>query len=135
LKGVYVLIINVKKDTPVTVGALGEIIFTRGLYAYVGSAQSNLELRIKRHLKKKKVLFWHIDYMLDNAAAEILYVFVKEADRTEECNIARMMNGEGEAIAGFGSSDCNCISHLVRIRDFKFLQNSMLIFYDRDIIH
>lgn len=129
------LIINVKKDTTVTVGALGDIIFTRGLYAYVGSAQSNLGSRIKRHLKKKKPLFWHIDYLLDNGAAEILKVFVKEADRTEECTIARMLNGKGEAIACFGSSDCTCISHLVRIRDFKLLQNSMFMFYDRDNIH
>lgn len=133
MKGVYVLIINVKKDTLVTVGALGEISFTRGLYAYVGSAQSNLEPRIKRHLKKKKPLFWHIDYLLDSGAAEILKVFAKEADRTEECTIARML--KGEAIEGFGSSDCNCISHLVHIRDFKFLQNSMFMFYARDAVH
>ena len=135
MKGVYVLIINVKKDTLVTVGALGEISFTRGLYAYVGSAQSNLEPRIKRHLKKKKPLFWHIDYLLDSGAAEILQVFAKEADRTEECTIARMLKGEGEAIKGFGSSDCNCISHLVHIRDFKLLQNSMFMFYARDSVH
>ena len=128
MKGVYVLIINVQKDKLVTVGALGEISFTRGLYAYVGSAQSNLEPRIKRHFTKKKPLFWHIDYLIGNSATEILKVFAKEADRTEECTIARMLKGEGEAIEGFGSSDCNCISHLVRIRDFKFLQNSMFMF-------
>jgi len=135
LKGVYVLIINVKKDTLVTVGALGEISFKRGLYAYVGSAQSNLEQRIKRHLTKKKPLFWHIDYLLDNSATEILKVFAKEADRLEECIIARMLKGEGEAIEGFGSSDCNCTSHLVRIRDFKLLGNSMFMFYARDAFH
>ena len=135
MKGVYVLIINVKKDTLVTVGALGEISFKRGLYAYVGSAQSNLEQRIKRHLTKKKPLFWHIDYLLDNNATEILKVFAKEADRLEECIIARMLKGEGEAIEGFGSSDCNCTSHLVRIRDFKLLGNSMFMFYARDAFH
>jgi len=135
LKGVYVLIINVKKDILVTVGTIGEISFTRGLYAYVGSAQSNLESRIKRHLTKKKPLFWHIDYLLDNSATEILKVYAKEADRPGECTIARMLKGEGEAIEGFGSSDCNCISHLVRIRDFKFLQNSMFMFYARDAVH
>jgi len=130
-----VLIINVQKDKLVTVGALGEISFTRGLYAYVGSAQSNLEPRIKRHLMKKKPLFWHIDYLLDNSATEILKVFAKEADRLEECIIARMLKGEGEAIEGFGSSDCNCTSHLVRIRDFKLLGNSMFMFYARDAFH
>ena len=129
------LIINVKKDTLVTVGALGEISFKRGLYAYVGSAQSNPEPRIKHHLKKKKPLFWHIDYLLASGAAEILKVFTKEADRTEECAIAMMLKGEGEAIEGFGSSDCNCTSHLVHIRDFKFLQNYMFTFYARDSVH
>ncbi|MCJ7761950.1 hypothetical protein MUP38_00660, partial [Candidatus Bathyarchaeota archaeon] len=48
LKGVYVLIIRVDKDTGVNVGDLGKLTFEKGLYAYVGSAQNNLEQRIKR---------------------------------------------------------------------------------------
>ena len=58
---VYVLIIQVADQCAITIGALGELIFKKGFYAYVGSAQSNFNQRIKRHLRKEKKLFWHID--------------------------------------------------------------------------
>ena len=52
LKGVYVLIIQLNGDTALSVGALGTLAFKKGLYAYVGSAQTNMEQRIRRHLRK-----------------------------------------------------------------------------------
>lgn len=125
------LIIQVSNEVMLSVGALGKIEFKPGLYAYVGSAQSNLEQRTKRHLRKKKRLFWHIDYLLNSGTAEILKVFAKEADRTEECAVARMLNAKGEPIEGFGCSDCSCVGHLVRIRDFRFLQDYMSVFYEK----
>ncbi|MGA2385728.1 MAG: DUF123 domain-containing protein [Candidatus Bathyarchaeia archaeon] len=53
MKGVYVLIIRINKAVLIKIGALGEIAFAEGLYAYVGSAQSNLELRVARHRRKR----------------------------------------------------------------------------------
>jgi Uri superfamily endonuclease len=53
MKGIYVLIISVDKDTIVDAGVLGQLNFKKGLYAYVGSAQANLEKRIERHLRKE----------------------------------------------------------------------------------
>jgi Uri superfamily endonuclease len=122
LKGVYVLIIQVSKDTDVNVGAIGRLTFKKGLYAYVGSAQNNLEQRVKRHLRKKKRRFWHIDYFLDNDATKVIEVFHKQADKTEECTIAGVIGERGAPIDGFGSSDCSCKSHLFRIGDYWFLQ-------------
>ena len=81
LKGIYVLIIQVNKDINIKVGALGETAFPKGLYAYVGSAQTNLEQRVKRHLKTEKRKFWHIDYLLDNPTAKITKVFYKQGKR------------------------------------------------------
>ena len=72
LKGIYVVLISVRENILVKVGALGEILFEKGLYAYVGSAQNNLEKRVKRHFRKNKPKFWHIDYLLENKEAEII---------------------------------------------------------------
>lgn len=127
LKGVYVLIIEVNRDTPLNVGALGKWTFKKGLYAYVGSAQNDLEQRVKRHLRKEKRKFWHVDYLLDDDATKVVKVFHKQADKTEECAIAKVISERGEPIHDFGSSDCNCKSHLYRIKDYEFLQESMRV--------
>ena len=121
------LIIQVDKKVDVNVGALGKLTFEKGFYAYVGSAQTNLEQRIKRHLAKEKRLFWHIDYLLNDSAARIVKVLYKQADRTEECEIAKVIGERGESVDGFGCSDCSCKSHLFRIGDYRFLQESMRV--------
>lgn len=125
LKGIYVLIIQVSNDAAVKVGALGKLTFKMGFYAYVGSAQSNLEKRIKRHLGREKRKFWHVDYLLDDDAAKVIEVFHKEADKTEECAVAKAIGERGEAVNGFGASDCSCKSHLFRVRDYRFLREFM----------
>jgi len=125
LKGVYALIIQLDKDACVNVGALGKLTFKKGLYAYVGSAQVNLEHRIKRHLRKEKRLFWHIDYLLNNSAARIVKVLYKQADKTEECTLAEVIGERGKPIDGFGCSDCRCKSHLFHISDYRFVKEIM----------
>jgi Uri superfamily endonuclease len=122
-----VLIIKVDKKVDVNVGALGKLTFEKGLYAYVGSAQANLEQRIKRHLAKEKRLFWHIDYLLNDSAARIVKVLYKQAGKTKECNLAKTISERGKPVDGFGCSDCSCKSHLFRIGDHHFLQESMRV--------
>jgi Uri superfamily endonuclease len=125
LKGIYVLIIRVSKDVNVNVGALGRKTFAKGLYAYVGSAQTTLEQRVTRHLRREKRLFWHIDYLLANEAAKITQVLFKQADKTWECKTAKRIGEKCTPIAGFGCSDCRCKSHLFQIGDYTFLMDSM----------
>jgi Uri superfamily endonuclease len=125
LKGVYVLVIQLSQTAEVHVGALGTLHFAKGLYAYVGSAQNNLEKRIERHTRKEKRRFWHVDYLLENPASKIVAVFFKEAPKTTECAIAEAIDQRGEAVVGFGCSDCRCLSHLHRIKDADFLLGSM----------
>jgi Uri superfamily endonuclease len=127
LKGVYVLIIQLDEDTGVNVGAIGRLTFKKGLYAYVGSAQNNLEQRVKRHLRKEKRKFWHVDYLLGNVATKVVEVLYEQADKTEECAIARVIGERGESMDGFGSSDCSCKSHLFRVGDYGFLQEFMQV--------
>jgi len=127
LRGIYVLIIQVDEDIDVNVGALGKLTFKKGLYAYVGSAQNNIEQRVKRHLRKKKHKYWHIDYLLDNDATKVAKVFNKEADKTEEYTTAKIIGEKGEPIDNFGSSDCHCKSHLFRVKELWFLQEFMRV--------
>jgi Uri superfamily endonuclease len=118
LKGVYVLTISVNKDAVIKVGSLGKIVFQKGLYVYVGSAQSNLEERIKRHLRKTKKRFWHIDYLLCKRFVKVETVLYKAVGKSEECEIARSLSRDGGIpIKNFGCSDCDCVSHLFMLKD------------------
>jgi Uri superfamily endonuclease len=126
MKGVYCIIIEVKKDSIVKIGALGRIKFRKGLYCYVGSALNSLEKRIKRHLSKSKKLHWHIDYLLKNKNTEVKKVFYKESGKKEECRVASFVskNSIGQ-IKNFGCSDCKCKSHLFVIKNFNFLNEKL----------
>jgi len=125
VKGIYVLIIKITQPISTKIGALGITSFPVGLYAYVGSAQNNLETRVKRHLRKEKRLFWHIDYLLDAAAAEVLEVYCLEGGKNCECQIAQRLAKQCEPVPRFGCSDCHCNSHLYRSGSFDFLKGHM----------
>ena len=125
MKGVYILVISVSKDVTVKVAALGDVNFEKGSYAYVGSAQQGLEKRVKRHLRKAKRKFWHVDYLLNDDAVRVLKVFYKEATKSDECRLATKLGERGIPIADFGCSDCKCISHLFKVDDYSFLKSSM----------
>jgi Uri superfamily endonuclease len=126
MKGIYVLIIHIKENIEVSVGALGKIKFEKGFYAYVGSAQNSVEKRIKRHLRRSKRKFWHIDYLLDNSSVKIVKIFHKKAGKTEECKIAKKIRRKSVvAVKGFGSSDCKCESHLLKLDNYQVIENLM----------
>jgi len=115
MKGVYVLLINVSKNLQLKISSLGKINFVKGKYAYIGSAQNNIEKRIERHMSKNKKKFWHIDYLLDNKPTKIIDAFYKNSKKSEECKIANKLGKTEIPILKFGCSDCNCKSHLFRI--------------------
>jgi Uri superfamily endonuclease len=125
LKGIYVLIVEINKTISINIGALGLLTFPSGLYAYVGSAQSNLERRVRRHQRSEKRLFWHIDYLLNNEAAKVIGILHTKGDKLKECKIAHLLDKNAEPIAGFGCSDCHCESHLFHAENFGFLGKYM----------
>lgn len=59
ISGIYVLFISARRSILLKVGALGKIKLSKGTYAYVGSAQNGIKMRIARHLFKieKPALF------------------------------------------------------------------------------
>ena len=122
MKGVYILLIKINRVIQIKIGSLGTINFDKGIYTYVGSAQNNLEKRVERHLRKKKRMHWHIDYLLDNGNVKILKVFYKKADKNQECKIAQELNKNEISIKAFGCSDCKCKSHLFKIKNLSTIQ-------------
>lgn len=119
MKGVYILLLIVKRDFKISVGSLGVIKLQKGSYAYVGSAQNNIRKRIERHLKKDKKKFWHIDYIIDNKFVIVKSVFYKEANKEQECKLAKRLIKIAKPIKKLGCSDCKCISHFFAIKNIK----------------
>jgi Uri superfamily endonuclease len=119
--GAYQLQIRVKKDLDLQVGSLGNIFLPKGRYTYTGSAMKNLKARINRHLRKDKIIRWHIDYLTTNNNIKIEQVLRYPSTTKQECQInlsTAKENGALFIIKGFGSSDCKqCESHLAFIPD------------------
>jgi Uri superfamily endonuclease len=113
-KGVYQLHLRLDKPKRIRVGKLGVFTFPAGRYIYTGSAMNGLIGRLRRHLKKRKKLHWHIDYLLRHAKIET--IFVLETGERVECQLNSLTLSLPNAkvvVKGFGCSDCRCPSHLV----------------------
>jgi len=123
MKGIYCLILEIKNDVLIKVGALGKINFEKGYYVYIGSALNNLEKRIERHLAKEKRMHWHIDYLTTNTNFEIIRVFYEQTNKKKECIVAKKIIEKGIPVKSFGCSDCKCISHLVKVKEYDFIKS------------
>lgn len=120
MKGTYILISHLKKDSKIKVGSLGEIDFKKGYYCYVGSAKgksTSIENRTGRHKKtaSKKAgnLKWHIDYFLVNP--NVFLTETKKMEGGDECKTSKLLESFADnTIQNFGSSDCTfgCRGHL-----------------------
>jgi Uri superfamily endonuclease len=111
--GAYLLILRLPRPTTIEVGALGNIDFPRGVYAYSGSALRSLEPRVMRHFSAQKKAHWHIDML--GAEALPMEALVLRGQDDLECLINEMvgrMEGSTPFAPGFGSSDCTCHTHL-----------------------
>ncbi len=122
----YCLIIKLNKDSKITVGKLSKLEFKKGYYVYVGSALKSIDARIKRHLKKEKKLFWHIDYLLNSPNATVNEVILERSLKKWECDIASKISKHGVPINKFGSSDCKCDAHLFYFYDHKSAKETVL---------
>lgn len=112
--GVYHLVLRLPRETRIRVGRLGLQTFGAGYYVYTGSAMNGLEARVARHQRRRKRLRWHIDYLLQKA--EMAAVELMPTRRRLECarnRVVLSLPGASIPVAGFGSSDCRCRSHLV----------------------
>jgi Uri superfamily endonuclease len=111
--GIYLLEIILNQKRKIRVGRKGIYLFPAGYYYYVGSAQKNLQARLKRHQRREKKLHWHIDYLL--AKSQLRNIVTWPVAREGECRLAEYIRTilKGRIIVpGFGSGDCHCSSHL-----------------------
>ncbi len=130
--GSYLLIVKLEKDLKINVGNLGEVYFRKGYYVYVGSAMKALSKRIQRHRIRRKKLFWHVDYLREEANF-IDVLPIRTHDRLE-CEIARRVEKISEwSVSGFGASDCKCKSHLYGFSENPLINKNFidLLFYFR----
>lgn len=134
MKGTYILVLHLGEDISIIIGSLGKIHFSEGCYLYVGSAMgeygsSTLINRVKRHLLpfSGKKAHWHIDHLLNNKNSLINRIFMIPSLRRLECIIACEISEVCDSIIpNFGSSDCNCISHLFFFQDLGWIKQKFL---------
>lgn len=114
--GSYLLVLYLRRCTEIQIGRLGAFSFRRGWYFYAGSAfgPGGLQARLGHHLKPLQRFHWHIDYL--RSVAELRSLCYQTGVNNEHLWSSALMTILPEAkfpVAGFGSSDCRCASHLV----------------------
>lgn len=134
MKGVYVLVIEVPNDQKYTIKALGELLFEKGIWLYVGSAMgdgsTSLENRIRRHFRKEKRAHWHIDALLQYPTYLQAAIWAESTD-SMECEVAQSIEKIREFVPGprgFGASDCTnqCTTHLFHSRKNEKAQDLVI---------
>ena len=112
----YCIYLQLTEDQTVQVGKLGDYLFRKGTYIYVGSAKKNIVNRIHRHIQIDKKLHWHFDYLRPSG---MITKIITYDERLGECALAEKIRKKENGvfpIKGFGSSDCRCQSHLIYIQ-------------------
>ena len=127
--GTYALLLSSTTDDTIRVGRLGKLPLQRGFYVYVGSAHGpgGVRSRLAHHLRPCRRPHWHIDYLRPKTRVEDIWV--SYGPRLREHEWARRLGEMPEAsmpLAGFGSSDCGCKSHLFFFRQRRGVQLAFL---------
>ena len=61
--GAYILVMHISETQAISIGSIGTVQIGPGYYLYVGSGMNGLSARVTRHLRKKKRLHWHVDFL------------------------------------------------------------------------
>lgn len=114
-RGSYLLWFFLTRGTDLTVGKLGCHHFKRGWYLYSGSAfgPGGLRARIGHHLKSSEKRHWHVDYLKSEANIRSVWFCRGENNEHEWSRKLSTLLGASFPAIGFGSSDCDCCSHLI----------------------
>jgi endonuclease-3 len=130
-RGTYTLLVDLAEPAAPTVGALGERSLPAGRYAYTGSALGTGGFaRLDRHREvaagDRDVRHWHVDYLLGLDAASVVGD-VRSPGADVECAVARRLAARDDTtpVPGFGASDCDCDTHLVRAADADALRRAV----------
>lgn len=114
ISGTYAIWLRSNEKKVIEIGKFGQIQTIPGFYVYIGSAfgPGGIKTRVGRHLRQEKNLRWHIDYLRQHTAPiEVWIAYEKHLEH----QWAEKINKHRETsipLAGFGSSDCRCPTHL-----------------------
>ena len=122
-RGCYFLLFKLIRKEKLIVGKTGLRSFLKGFYIYVGSSMNSFRTRVKRHIKSKKKLYWHIDYLLAKALIENIVCI--ESDKRIECKLANDLSKIFKSVPDFGASDCKCSSHLFFTKNRSILDKNI----------
>ncbi len=117
--GAYALLIELSRPYQPPIRRLAKPRLAAGRYLYGGSANGpgGIRARVRRHLKRRKAVHWHVDH-LTKAFGVAAVVAVMGGDECAILAAARRWPGVCVPVPGFGSSDCpRCPAHLVSIPD------------------
>jgi Uri superfamily endonuclease len=114
-RGTYVLLLHLPQSNAITIGKRGRQEFPSGYYAYVGSAlgPGGLAGRLRHHLRPSPRPHWHIDHL--RRLAGVVAIWYAASPTRQEHDWAALLPrlpGVSIPLAGFGASDCTCVSHL-----------------------
>lgn len=105
--GHYILLLRVPA-VRMTIGSLGPLRLAAGLYGYVGAARGGsvtLGHRLARHLRRRKVRRWHIDYLTTLPAVSVVGAYWTEDPSLTEARLAIRCAKRFPAIPRFGNTD------------------------------
>ena len=113
--GTYMVVLKSSQREKIQIGKLGSFETCKGYYLYVGSAMGSggVKSRLKHHSKVSKKPHWHLDYL--RAETEFYEAYALCSPERRECEWAGLMaksEAASEPLKGFGSSDCQCRTHL-----------------------
>lgn len=119
-QGVYLLLLYLETETSLSIGKKRIVNFPAGYYGYVGRAKRNLLARLKRYTLPHRKSHWHIDYFLEKAIIQNIWVMKNDklTDlKEEECRLAAEMRRLSPTrlpqLKGLGASDCRCEGHFI----------------------
>lgn len=98
----------------VQIGKLGPLRVQPGFYIYIGSAfgPGGVISRVKRHCRTEKSKHWHIDYLREVTSIHTIWYTLSNERLEHKWADKIAKKGGFESIKGFGSSDCQCNTHL-----------------------
>lgn len=100
-KGSYILLIEVKTRLEIRTRAR-RFELLPGFYCYAGSALGSLSGRVKRHLKKSKNKFWHIDFLLEKGKVLSAVLLPSSIKRGRNLSITPGVRRSSKRVWGFG---------------------------------
>lgn len=114
--GSYIFSGYLERERKIKFGKNNYFKFKKGWYLYVGSGMVSLAKRIRRHKRKEKKFFWHIDYFRN--FLKNIKIFPIYSSKRLECEISRGIESFCDGFVNFfGCSDCHCKSHLFYLKE------------------